>query len=555
MLKKAWSELQPEDINETGKTGEGYEDGLSLINTLSAKGGWYVEQSMGTTSKVQQNRISVGIHANRDSGSVAYFRTKRIGPTAKLQFSAYSQAGLVAESLESSVVARDASKYFFRPSLQENTEADRVREILSILSRRKSSSGHAPEIALSEIAAVKNFMKPEVYDALWAELKNNSGTARLLGPDGRSVLESKLDEAKQFVDNRLAGWMNEAVDKTKSRSYSPLISSSIAISEAIKSTPLWNIPPGTQAPPPPPDGAGLDDLIDKYASDVKIGELEKALDLAQKELDDEKPVASFDWLGGKSHFVEERQWPSVPIDQSRLAQVRGDLRTMTTPKRTRLSDEGYISPQDIWELTMGEMEVYNSPRKHTGKLLIMTDQSGSTGCPCDGNSAGKFINEVAASLASFYRGSKVYAYSNGIAEIPVGHRPYCNKHDGKRSDIHKYNHASGRVLTGGGTPDLEAILFGLQKAGGTTGTSVVIVCDGSPNSPDQVRQLVEQTTRKGAMFCSVLLSYNPSRDYINYAYPKETSVVLDWYALRHEQRRRSELQKLQTVFSILNKRH
>jgi len=171
---------------------------------------------------------------------------------------------------------------------------------------------------------------------------------------------------------------------------------------------------------------------------------------------------------------------------------------------TVLSELGSVTPR-AWRINYGDMKVFVRPPKQRGRVLVMMDTSGSMGCPCElcrryrpSNSA-YLAWQAAAAIARRLPDTQVFTFADmgGIVNIAQMTPGYQGDH--LETD-----------RLGGGTPICGALLFGEERLRkDLTGSAMVFITDGEPNSVEHTRRLAKAFYLDGMRFAVILVN-NPT---------------------------------------------
>lgn len=556
----------------------GLNEAQNLIRSLSGED-WRVSEGHGASKLYSGKQLSIGGNSSEESGFHAYYRTKKAGAGQKA-FDHRIRAATLIEEMETVLTAKDAGSYFGRDEISDAVKKDFAAGIMQ-----------QQEATITSLAMLDALGMHDEADKAWVQLSGNIQQPVGTNKHGKLVHRAREQEAREVAGREIAGWIREAMDRCEEGRYSSLISSGMAIDKAVSKYDWWTEPPAQQ---PQGGGGGASSgnnsgkggvsagQEDKEGLDKKVKKLtknqkeearnaEERVEAEQEELDKPKTIDKLGFLAGANE-LHEVKGTTYPLDPRFGAQIKGQLAEMVDPKRTRLRDSGTISVADAWELRYGQMDVWDAPQRKTGKLLILADYSGSTRCVCgrDGYrypAVGAIITGIAHGLAAPFKNSEVWSYSNGRMKLPPGQRGACACDHGSWS----------RMVFGGGTPDLEMLKWAVKRQGHMDGTSIVIVCDGSPNDANSVRAFADELVKGGVKFCSVLVSRHHRREedrrarlsgytgltqweiknwHGTTAYPAAASVQIDPTAwLSGQDRSKGELKKLKSVFEILKGRH
>ena len=186
---------------------------------------------------------------------------------------------------------------------------------------------------------------------------------------------------------------------------------------------------------------------------------------------------------------------------------------------TVLSELGSVTPR-AWRVNYGDMKVFVRPPKQRGRVLVMMDTSGSMGCPCEscrkyrpGNSA-YLAWQAAAAIARRLPDTEVFTFADRggvvkLAQMTPGYQP---------------DHL-GNAMLSGGTPICGALLFGEERLRkDLTGSAMVFITDGEPNSVEHTRRLAKAFYLDGMRFAVILVN-NPT-DSFN-VFPNAATFSLD----------------------------
>lgn len=493
-------------------------DGATLISHLAAQDGWEVWGGSDMSGKIKGKAVSVGDTRTSDAASShAYYRTKRAGASTKMQ-EARLRGATVAEALEAQASIQDAARYFYRPSISR----DRLKEIAEdmIVTASRSVYTSFEDLAMLEAMGVE-----EEVQLLWDYIEARAALdprAELLTVD--QAVNEKIVSKKRIQNGdarraakEVSGWLKQALANTPPGKYAKIIAPSQAIGEAIEQYKLWDATP-KQEPPDRPNGERptLEDLLEELHGTVleQLEKLEASVETAQAALDEQHSRKA---QMPEVIELEEVLSPLVPL-KADLTKISRSMQLSVSRKSTRLSDDGIISNQDVWELLYGNTEIWNKPKKKTGELLIMVDCSGSVGCICGASmgDGGAIMWAIANGLAMSYKKTVLIGYSRGLVEVPIGMRPLCIGHESSRkgwNELLKKRDEQGKVkgltiehsVHGGGTPDAGALAWAVKRAKNVQNMSVVMIGDGDSNNHQEVREMVQLLRPSKVAFAAIVV--------------------------------------------------
>lgn len=232
--------------------------------------------------------------------------------------------------------------------------------------------------------------------------------------------------------------------------------------------------------------------------------------------------------GHNWHVFEDPYISPVKIPTA----LRGILKEFMVPSY-KLSDDTSGEVSDFAdEIRMGNLDIFHSEEKKSGRIIVMVDCSGSMQCfssegdrhyskwPDPPMHNGGLAWLVAGVISKAYPEAMVFGYTNTqgaraniadstcVVNIPAGFRPtcvHCEKQALPRGQTKALGAVSGsNFMYMDGTPECTAYLYAESLLKGELeGAACVVISDGDPNDVSHTKELAHKFYKDGLAFAVV----------------------------------------------------